>query len=208
MGNPTLIQILLLHLDNKNLVNIQDKNGLNPLIYAVKSENMAIVELLVKEKYVNLDHQDKDKNTSLHYSVIQRKYELIDILVDNGADIDVQNADGQTALMVAAKAGDDKLVDYLLDYGANKKLRDRTGYTALQLAEASGNRRCVDLIREQRPVKANMAKEIRAKHDHTNNYNSNSAIGNCLEVAPFYTYCLCAAVYITIYFFFFCTMLI
>lgn len=160
-----MIMLLLAHLDNKNLANIPDKNGLNPLIYAIKSENLPIIELLVNEKYVNLDHQDKDKNTSLHYSVIQRKYELIDLLVDNGADIDVQNADGRTPLMLAAQAGDDKFTDYLLDYGADKNLRDKAGNTALQLAEASGNRKCVDLIKEQRPVKANVAKEMRAKHE-------------------------------------------
>lgn len=164
-NNLKMVELLLIHLDNKNLVNIPDKNGLNSLIYAVKSGNVPLVEMLVKEKYVNLDHQDKDKNTSLHYSVIQRNYELIDLLVDNGADIDVQNADGQTALMVAAKAGDDKLTDYLLDYGADKKLRDRAGRTALQLAESSGNRRCVELIREPRPVKANRAKEMRNKQE-------------------------------------------
>lgn len=156
-----MVELLLIHLDSKNLVNLPDKNGLNPLIYAVKSENMAIVELLVKEKYVNLDYQDKDKNTSMHYSVIQHNYELIDMLVDNGADIDVQNADGQTPLMVAAKAGDEKLTDYLLDYGADKKQRDKAGRTALQLAESNGNPRCIQLIREPRPVKPNRSKDMR-----------------------------------------------
>ena len=176
-----MVELLLIHLDNKNLVNIPDKNGLNPLLYAVKSECLPIVELLVKEKYVNLDFQDKDKNTSLHYSVIQRKYELIDLLVDNGADIDVQNADGHTSLMMAAKAGDDKLTDYLLDYGADKKLRDKAGRTALQLAESSGNRRCLELIRETRPVKANRMKEMRVGGKQDNS----AANGN---LSSFYRY--------------------
>jgi ankyrin repeat protein len=59
--------------------------------------------------------------------VIQRKFELVDLLVENGADIDVQNADGRSPLMLAAVAGDDKFTDYLLDYGANKNLRDIEG---------------------------------------------------------------------------------
>jgi ankyrin repeat protein len=180
-----MVQLLLSHLDNKNLVNVPDKNGLNPLIYAVKGENMPLVELLVREKYVNLDHQDKDKNTSMHYSVIQQKYELIDLLVDSGANIDAQNADGQTPLMVAAKAGDDKLTDYLLDYGVNKKLRDRAGLTALQLAEASGNRRCVELIRENRPVKANAAKDMRARQDNSAKEAATSSNGQQLSEKRF-----------------------
>lgn len=59
VGDPRMVQLLLHHLDNKNLVNIPDRSGKTPLIYAIKNENMPILEIFVKEQYLNLDQPDK-----------------------------------------------------------------------------------------------------------------------------------------------------
>ena len=118
---------MLSFLEQSDLINLSDKNGLNPLFYAVKNENFDILKVLLKQKSLNLDQKDKDRNTALHYAVIKKKLEAIDLLVEHGANIDAQNADGRTSLMLAAKAGDDELCDILLDYGADKLLTDKSG---------------------------------------------------------------------------------
>lgn len=180
-----MMSLVLSHNEYRNLVNQPDSSGLNPLLYAVRYENLEILECLLNVNDLNLDYQDKvfyftfwiikfkknklffyflkDKNTALHYSVIQRKLKLIDLLIEKGADIDVQNADGKTSLMLAAQNGDEELIDYLLDYGADKNLKDKLGNTALNIAEASGSQKCVHLFKEHRPVKPNAAHMARAK---------------------------------------------
>ncbi len=63
----------------------------------------------------------KDRNTALHYSVIQKKIEAIELLIEHGADIDAQNADGRTPLMLASHSGDEELVDFLLGMEIQQK---------------------------------------------------------------------------------------
>lgn len=53
------MEILLNSLEQKSLVNMADKNGLNPLLYAIKNDNFQIMKVLLKEKNINLDHKDK-----------------------------------------------------------------------------------------------------------------------------------------------------
>ena len=67
----------------------------------------------------------------MHHSVIQKKFEAIELLIEHGADIDAQNADGRTSLMIASHAGDDNLVDFLLNYGAEKSIKDKAGKICL-----------------------------------------------------------------------------
>jgi hypothetical protein len=50
---------LLTSLEQKSLVNMADKNGLNPLLYAIKNDNFQIMKVLLREKNINLDHKDK-----------------------------------------------------------------------------------------------------------------------------------------------------
>ena len=54
-----MMELLLNNLVQKNLINMPDKNGLNALFYALKSENFQILKVLLKEKNLDLDHKDK-----------------------------------------------------------------------------------------------------------------------------------------------------
>ena len=69
----------------------------------------------------------KDHNTSLHFAIIQKNYEVIEFLLENEAEINAQNIDGRTPLMLAALSGDEKLTEYLLEFDADKTIRDKTG---------------------------------------------------------------------------------
>lgn len=113
----------------------------------------------------------KDRNTALHYAVIRKKIDAIDLLVEHGADLDAQNADGQTPLMLAAKTGDEELIDVLLDYGADKLIQDKLGINALKFAEMNGNPRCQELLRTDRPVKPNTSKLTRIKRSVSSDNN-------------------------------------
>lgn len=56
-----MMQLLLSYMgDNQKntIVNLKDKTGLNPLLYAVKYDNMAMIQTLLKERAIDIDFQD------------------------------------------------------------------------------------------------------------------------------------------------------
>lgn len=59
-GNANMLRLLLEHLDDKNIVNIPDKHGLNPLFHAIKHPNgHELLALLVSKDYVDLNYPNK-----------------------------------------------------------------------------------------------------------------------------------------------------
>lgn len=173
-----MLNLLLKNTTLKGLVNKPDKQGLNPLVYAVRDNKIEILEELLKFKDLDIDFQDKDKNSAIHYAVIQRNSQLIDILVENGIDIDKQNADGRTSLMLAALNGSEQIVDQLLDFGPDKTLTDNQGDTAEKLALSNGHPNCASMIGENRPVKQNATQMYRQKR-----YNSDDNMANSMAEA-------------------------
>ena len=54
-GNVKMMELLINNLDQKNLVNIPDRNGLNVVFYAIKAQNgVPILEILFERKLANL----------------------------------------------------------------------------------------------------------------------------------------------------------
>jgi hypothetical protein len=107
--------------------------------------------------------KSKNKDTPLHHAAMLKKYDIIELLINCGADIDAVNATGKTALMLAAIVGDEELIDFLLDYGANKHVRDTAKCSAYDYALKSKNPKSSDLFKQDRPVKPNPDKLARAK---------------------------------------------
>ncbi|CAF0711074.1 unnamed protein product [Brachionus calyciflorus] len=175
-GNAEMLDLLVKNSQSKNLINQPDQSGINPLLYAIKNENIDILQVLLRCKDLNLDFQDKDKNTAFHYAVIQRQFKLIDTLIENGSDIDKQNADGRTALMLAAKNNDEELVDYLLDYNPDKNLKDNLGHTAQEYAVSSGGAKCASLFTEHRPVKSNVRQMYKNKRSTLDSEKQTSSL--------------------------------
>ncbi len=61
--------------------------------------------------------------------------EIIEILIDAGADVNSRDAEGQTPLMWAAESNAPEVVQLLLDKGANASLKDEYGKTAFEYAQ-------------------------------------------------------------------------
>ncbi len=55
-----MMELLLNYLEdkNKNVVDMPDKTGMNPLLYAVKNDNLPILQILLREKKINIDYAD------------------------------------------------------------------------------------------------------------------------------------------------------
>jgi ankyrin repeat protein len=60
--------------------------------------------------------------------------EVMELLLNKGAQVDLQDPQGDTALMIAAKAGSMSGVQFLLTKGASVNSKNNQGQTALKLA--------------------------------------------------------------------------
>lgn len=82
----------------------------------------------------------------LHSAVAGRSPEVVDLLLEAGADANVRQEGGFTPLMGAAAAGSEEITRRLLQAGAERGARSDEGKTALDLALERGHEHLGDLI--------------------------------------------------------------
>ena len=82
---------------------------------------------------VNLDWQDEEEWTMLHYCVRSNQPEIARMLIDAGADLNIQNEFGSTALQLCVLDIRPDIARMLIDAGADLNIQDDGGWTALHL---------------------------------------------------------------------------
>ena len=94
--------------------------------------------------------------TPLHFAVFLKQYEIVELLLEAGADIEGDvGPDDRTPLMSAAYWGDAEMVRLLLNKGANAQAKAEgewcleemyKGKTVLDFAREGGNADCIELL--------------------------------------------------------------
>jgi cytohesin len=87
-----------------------------------------------------------DWDTPLHFAVRNGHADVIDLLLDHGADLDARDEDGCSPLLRAVKAGRFELAKRLLDRGADVHTFNGLGETPLHRAVDQGNRPLAALL--------------------------------------------------------------
>ena len=90
--------------------------------------------LLKRGARINMKKPDGHNNPPLSFAAFTGKAELVQLLIDNKANIDHKNSMGFTPLMAATIKGHTQIVQKLLDAGANTNIA-RKGKTALDMAK-------------------------------------------------------------------------
>ena len=83
---------------------------------------------------VDVNVQDNEGNTPLHWAVKQRRLKIIRVLLHHGVDVNVQDNEGNTPLHWAVKRSCRETTKVLLRYGADITVRDKYDKTPLKLA--------------------------------------------------------------------------
>ncbi|XP_078499639.1 fibronectin type 3 and ankyrin repeat domains protein 1 [Lissotriton helveticus] len=106
---------------------------------AVAVNNEDAVMNTLKERNISIDVLDNYGFTALMTASQKGHFNLVTLLVENGADVKKLNGSGKDSLMLACYSGNLEIAQYLKSKGASWKTRDKAGCMALHSAADGGH---------------------------------------------------------------------
>lgn len=94
----------------------------------------------------SVDYINFDDGSLLIAASVHNCKDVVNTLLDKGANIDLQTPGGYTALYAASWLGRTEVVKVLLDRGAKTGLQDKEGMTALHIATERGYAEVIKLL--------------------------------------------------------------
>jgi len=116
--------------------NAQDIVGVTPLMRAVAKGDQDMINLLLKQRNIDMTLKDAQGRTALMYSAYAPNVTGAEILLDRGMNMDAQDDLGNTALLNAIQAQNDQVALYFLNQGADISKINHQYQDAWTLAEA------------------------------------------------------------------------
>ena len=124
---------------------LRNKSGLTSLHYICMNGNMQLT-VLIRDYMINV--ATSTGLTLLHCAADMGHEEMVDYLVEHGAQLQPRDDEGLTPLHMAAMGGHIGVVEILIDYGAYWNVRDAEGNSPLLLAAKEGNADMVECLME------------------------------------------------------------
>ncbi len=131
-GHMHIIHLLLTNGEN---LSEGDKEGRLPLHYAAEGDQTDVVKFIL-EKNGNIFAKTLGEDTLLHLAT---RLELVQYLVEQGADIHARNSHARTPLHAAAEKGQSDTISYLLNQGADINSEDEDNWSAVCFAVYGGH---------------------------------------------------------------------
>eukprot|EP00833_Pecoramyces_ruminatium_P014660 jgi/Orpsp1_1/1188692/evm.model.d7180000066551.1 len=116
-------------IQNGTNVDLNDKRGNSPITYAIKNNNVEVVNILIKNK-ANLDQMNQDKSTPLTIAINNNNINMVKLLIDSGADVNKL----ESIIFLACDKNKTEIFSYLIEHGANCNVKDNNGTPLLLLA--------------------------------------------------------------------------
>ncbi|MCX8513513.1 MAG: ankyrin repeat domain-containing protein, partial [Candidatus Pacebacteria bacterium] len=121
---------------NANL-DVVDKYGDSPLIYATKSNQPLVAQMLIKAG-ANVNIVNNDGRTALAYSIINGMSTTSIALIKAGTNLDNLDNSTNTAFSLAIEKGDSVMAKLILNSGYDFNIQTDKGLSAANLAVVSG----------------------------------------------------------------------
>ena len=78
-----------------------------------------------------------------------KHYDVVQLLLENGADINIVSNSGNSPLLKAVEKNNDKVAKLLIDKGAKIDLVNKAGLTAMSLAKRDNRHAIVQQLKER-----------------------------------------------------------
>jgi len=108
--------------DSSRVVSLLVERGARHHIFsAISLGDRALIRKLVEENPETLRRRMsrfEDRQTALHFAVQRTRYDIVNLLIELGADLEAEDAHGHTALAVAMMRGDQEAIRRLHAAGA------------------------------------------------------------------------------------------
>lgn len=134
-------------LDKGASVNLSNKNGLTPLMYACILVDEDFVEVLLN-KDADVLGLDVWGMSALMHGILSESSSIVKILLKKEANIHVTTPDGSDALQIAASKGHHGIVEILIEK-ARLDSQDLNGWTPLMKATLNNHFHVVELLCEK-----------------------------------------------------------
>ncbi|XP_071991841.1 ankyrin repeat domain-containing protein 55 isoform X5 [Engystomops pustulosus] len=122
--------------------NIPDKNGRLPLHAATAEADVRLLSVLLQQSTLSeVNHQDNEGMTSLHWAAFHNRPQHVQNLLQKGADPTLVDKDFKTALHWAVQSGNRVLCSIILDHEQGQSTinyDDENGKTCMHIAAAAG----------------------------------------------------------------------
>ncbi len=113
---------------------------------AAMEGDMAKVEALIAKNPALTDAKDEMGLTPLIYAVSRGHREVVELLLNEGADVNTQDDAGYSPVHIAAFRGNKEMLEFLIKKGANLNRKNEMGVTALHDMAMQGQKEIVALL--------------------------------------------------------------
>jgi ankyrin repeat protein len=110
---------------------------------------------------------NKGGMTALHMACMHGHLEVVQILLDRGANVHVRDNNGSFPLHVAAAFNHADVCRLLLEYGADPDRKDWRNMTALEVAQQNKAERAVAMLGDSKAVEACRSLHGRPAQQHS-----------------------------------------
>jgi ankyrin repeat protein len=142
-GNRAAVRALITERAN---VNAAEPDGMTPLHWAVRGDDMQTAELLIRAG-ANVKAANRYGITPISLAAQNGNPALVEILLKAGADAKSSLPEGETVLMTAARTGNADVIRMLVSHGADVNAREGwQGQTAIMWAAAENNAAAVKTL--------------------------------------------------------------
>jgi len=113
--------------------------GYTPLHYVPYMDRRDQASQLIEQaSSEEVNSEDHNGNTPLMWACIEGREDLVQVLVEQGANVNMQNYEGETALYHAASMGFHSICSFLLENGANANSVTLDGASPAHTAASEG----------------------------------------------------------------------
>ena len=123
--------------------------GCEPIHRAAYDGDLEKVKEIIERSPDQINIQDSQGFTPLHLASGKGHFEIVEFLLNHGADIELEICTGDTPLVLAAryaKDGQYETIKVLLEHGAKVNHKDENGRTALHDAAMYSSREVINLL--------------------------------------------------------------